>query len=123
MRGLRPAERARDDVKAIFARFQVEAFDGSAADVAVKLLEKRNVEEKTCPRCLCSDLEHKCEGCGRTASSQQRVNDAVIVATADTRPDVSVLYAFDGGVLAFGPYVTRCRIERPPHAYGPLFNR
>src|SRR5579863_6739924 len=121
MRGLRPAERANENVKALFDRFQVEALDGSAADLAVKLLEKRNTNEKICPRCLGSDSEHKCEKCARTASSQQRVNDAMIAATADTRPDISVLWAFDSGVIAFAPYVTRCRIERPPYAHGPLF--
>lgn len=123
MRGLKPEERERDEVRALFARFQVEALDNSAADLAVKLLDKRRTREKVCPRCLSSELEHECPACGRIASSQQRLNDALIAATADTRDDVPVLYTFDGGVLAFGPDVSRCRIEKPPSAFGPLFER
>jgi PIN domain len=124
MRGLRPEEREREDVKILFARFQVEAMDGAAADLAVKLLQKKNANERVCPRCLGSEHEHKCPKCGRLASSQQHLNDAVIAATADSRTAaVPVLYAFDGGVLSFAKYVSRFRIERPPAAFGPLFSR
>ena len=91
MRGLRPEERERDDVKARFARFQVEAIDGAAADLAVKLLRQKNANEKVCPRCVGSERSHKCPACGRVASSQQRVNDALIAATAETRAGVPVL--------------------------------
>ncbi len=85
MRGLRPEERARKDVQSIFGRFQVEPVDSSAADLAVKLLEERNKGERVCPRCLCSDTEHACPKCHRTVSSQQKLNDAMIAATAETR--------------------------------------
>jgi predicted nucleic acid-binding protein len=124
-RGLRPNERSLESVRALFSRFQVEPADGAAADLAVKLLQQRNANESVCPRCLGTANDHKCARCGRVASSQQRINDALIAATADTRitPAVPVLYAFDTGVLAFKPYVSQCRIEQPPNAYGPLFEK
>jgi ribosomal protein L40E len=99
----------------------VEAVDGAAADLAVKLLAQRNTNEKVCSRCLGADSGHKCTKCGRSVSAQQRLNDAMIAATADVR--AVTLYAFDTGVLSFTQYVGRCRIERPPGAYGPLFDQ
>ena len=38
----------------------------------------------------------------------------MIVATAELAPDVDVIFTFDGGMLAFAPFLTTCDIRTPP---------
>jgi len=52
----------------------------------------------------------------------QRLNDALIAATAESLNDVDTLYTFDRGILELATHVKRVRIEEPPVGYGPLFD-
>lgn len=117
-RGLKPLE--QDALKNLRSKIRIDPIDGPVADKADQLLKARSTP-KLCPRCLNSEDSHSCGKCGRNVSSQQRLNDALIVATAETK-GVDVLYAYDGGVLEFGRQKLRCRIRMPGNGIGPLFD-
>lgn len=100
---------------------RVEAVDPRVSVRAAELLNKHRQREDVCRRCLNVDVVAPCPQCGSVASHQQRLNDAIIVATADVLEDVEVLYSFDGGVLELGTQVTGCEVRRPPNPHGPLW--
>jgi predicted nucleic acid-binding protein len=103
------------------SRFFVDPFDGRVAEVAAALVEKCRNAENRCPECWAAKDAQPCKRCGANLSRQQRINDALIVATASEARDVETLYSFDGGVLSFAEHVTGVEVKRPPSPHGDLF--
>jgi len=121
MRGMRPDELERNDIQAVLSSWTVLSLDAPAAAFAAELLSKRGEAEKTCRRCLIAAKDHKCPLCGNAVPASKRINDAMIVATAETNPAIKTLYAYDNGVLSFAQYVSNCAISRPPSTRGALW--
>ncbi|WP_441287247.1 type II toxin-antitoxin system VapC family toxin [Sorangium sp. KYC3313] len=97
----------------VSSKLDVVAFDGRVAIEAARLVRVRNLKEKLCSHCLNAIAQHPCKVCRRLVASHQRINDAMIAASAEISDKVSVLYTFDGGLLSFGQHVKRCRITEP----------
>jgi len=53
----------------------------------------------------------------------QRVNDAIIIATAETNETIDVLYTYDDGIKYFSGFTVNCTIKEPPHPFGALFEQ
>jgi len=85
-----------------------------AARLASELLHRLRKSQDICPRCFSALDSASCPGCHRQVSAQQRIADALIVATAELAPDVEVIFTFDAGMLAFAPLLTTCDIRTPP---------
>lgn len=119
LRGVRPDE--REAAEALLAKTEAEMVDHRVAEHAHRLMAKRVGSRRVCERCLGAHDEHPCKVCKRLVSNDQRLRDALIIATADLLPDVSTLYSFDGGVLAYTSDVNRVAIAKPASADGPLF--
>jgi predicted nucleic acid-binding protein len=120
LRGARGKEDP-EKLQAVERKLRVLATDAAIARKANDLLTKREIQQKTCFVCLASALDKPCTKCGKNGSAVQRVNDAILVATAELTVDITVLYSFDGGVLAYSGVVSRCAIKQPAHPAGPLF--
>jgi predicted nucleic acid-binding protein len=122
MRGLRPTDDAKR-VQDILARSTSLAVDGRVAKRAADLLQQRlRAPPSACVECLALMSDKGCATCKRMGSGYQRINDALIVATADLAKDVDVLHTFDGPMMKYAEFVTGCTILRPPHAGGALFD-
>lgn len=121
LRGLKPEEQER--FSQLRDHVKIAAVDASTVDRAAALLRARNQAEKLCRKCLSAEKDRSCPACKRLVAAHQRVNDALIAATADVLTDVDVLYSYDTGVQAFGAHLHSCRIETPPDPNGPLFER
>ncbi len=122
LRGLRAAEETA--FRTMLRRLDVRAVTGPVAIRAHALLLARGPREGICPRCLSTVKSSPCGRCNALVSRQQRLNDALIVATAEHAPDVDVLYTNDDGMLAMNDFVTGLSIRRLPlDADGPLFER
>jgi hypothetical protein len=101
----------------------VEAVDVRVIDRAVDLFNKRRKVTAICRECLGALVSHPCKGCGNAVASTQRINDAIIVASADVHDSVSVLFSDDDGVHDFALDVDprSCNVQRPPPPDGDLF--
>lgn len=107
----------------ILSLLRTEAFDGSIAEDAARILEAARSDTKSCARCLNVTGASPCPGCGQLVSHQQKTHDAIIVATAARLHDVEVLYTCDQGVVELGRFVKNLRVEQPPNLDGPLFTQ
>jgi hypothetical protein len=85
-----------------------------AAQLAGSLLNQLRRRQDICPRCFNARDSAACPGCQRQVSAQQKIIDAMIVATAELAPDIDVLFSFDAGMHAFLPLLTACDIREPP---------
>jgi predicted nucleic acid-binding protein len=108
---LRPDEYQR--MEPILRKVVVERLDRPIVEFAGELLRKRRATEHVCPRCLGSDRSETCAKCGKRYSAQQRLNDALIVSTAQVLETVETLWSFDGGVHELGRYCASCQVRRP----------
>jgi hypothetical protein len=104
----------------ILEKVVVEKVDVPIVEFANELILKRNgsTEGAGCLRCLSTKTSEKCAKCGRVYSAQQRLNDAIIVATAHTVATIETLWTYDGGVLELGKLASNCKCSnhraRPP---------
>jgi len=121
LRGLRADERKK--MEPILAKVVVERFDGPIAEVANELLLKRtgSREGPACMRCLSTKNSETCPKCSRTYSAQQRLNDAIIVATAQVIGTVDTLWSYDRGVIELGRFAADCKVSQPQSST-PLFD-
>jgi predicted nucleic acid-binding protein len=119
MRGLTDDERPA--FEALTTKLRIEAVTGPVAIRADALLRARGQKEKLCRRCLGSTLQTPCTTCQANVSRQQRLNDALILATADELQDVDLAYSEDSGVQDLAGYATAVRVEPLPNPNGPLF--
>ena len=120
LRGLRADE--QEAGAELLSRTEAEAVDAVIATRANELLTRRVSSLPACALCFNAKTAATCKGCKRLVGAEQRLRDALIVATADILRDVDVLYTFDGGVIAFGEDAKGVSIQRPDSADGPLFN-
>jgi predicted nucleic acid-binding protein len=97
----------------------VEAVDAAIAEQAARILNKFRASEDVCRKCLSSTRSGRC-ACGRVVSRHQKVNDALILATAEQLAQVDTLFTYDGGILELGHYV-ECDVRKPPSPHGELF--
>lgn len=111
LRLLKPDE--RKTMQPVLDKIVVERVDRRVAEYADELLRHRREKESVCERCLSTVRSAKCPKCGRSYSAQQRLNDALIVATAEVIETVKTLYSYDSGVLELGSFCKSCRVERP----------
>src|SRR5260221_296738 len=63
-------------------RGDVRPVTAAVAERAWELLKDRGINQKVCRRCLGARDTSPCAECGANVSRQQRLNDALIVATA-----------------------------------------
>ena len=110
-------------LQAIEEKLLVLALDRPIATKASQLMRTRQILEKSCAVCLGAGKERVCTKCTRVSSTVQRINDALMVATAELTTSVHTLYSYDGGVLAYAPVLSACKVIKPAHADGPLFDR
>ncbi|WP_437762203.1 hypothetical protein WME77_29450 [Sorangium sp. So ce764] len=112
-RGMRENEIAWFDNK--LSGFEVLDISGPVATKASELLRLRvnGKGESSCYKCLGTKEEAVCGKCGLRVSSQRKLNDAIVVATAELSDKVQVLYSFDGGVHAFQKHLKQCLIRNP----------
>jgi predicted nucleic acid-binding protein len=118
LRGLRGE--ALPDFNALMAKTRVEAITAATAERANELLRARGPNEVICEKCLGSVQMLPCSKCNRNISRAQKLNDALILATADTVPDITLLYSEDGGIHHMAAFA-RSKVERLPDPHGPLF--
>lgn len=122
LRGLKDDE--AQTFTGLLRRSEVRAVSAPISIRAHELLSARGKAETLCPKCLNTLKASPCGKCQAQISRQQRINDALIVATAEQAPDVDILYTNDSGVLALANFVSGLKIERLPiNANGPLFDR
>lgn len=108
----------------LLRKIEVRAVSAPISIRAHELLSARGKAETLCSKCLNTLKASPCGKCQAQISRQQRLNDALIVATAEQARDVEVLYTNDNGVLSLAKFVSSLRIERLPiNAHGPLFDR
>ncbi len=119
LRGLKPADEAA--ARPLLDGLMGEAVSPAAAQRASDLLSKRVYTKHACHECSNLLVGHPCKKCGKHVASVQRMNDALITATAEVLEDVDILYTFDRGILDFAGDVTNLRIMEPPSIDGPLF--
>jgi predicted nucleic acid-binding protein len=122
LRGARRGHEDQDKVRALTAKLRILSLDPPMAAKADALMHARELRESICYVCLAGDKDKVCTKCGRKGAAVQRLNDALIVATAELTSDVTTLYSFDGGVLAYGEVVSSCTITKPQSQHGPLFD-
>ena len=103
----------RKAMEPILQKVVVERVDRRVAEFANELLRHRREKEPVCERCLGTSRSAKCPKCGKVYSAQQRLNDALIVATAEVIETVKTLYSYDSGVLELANYCKSCSVERP----------
>lgn len=118
LRGLR--DDAVPAFNALMAKTRVEAVTAATAERANELLRARGPNEVICEKCLGSVQSTPCSKCNRHVSRPQKLNDALILATADTVSDITLLYSEDGGIHHMAPHA-RSRVEHLPNPHGPLF--
>jgi predicted nucleic acid-binding protein len=106
---------------ALLEKVVVERVDRPIVEFAATLLKERRAAEKVCDCCLGSARSEKCTKCGKAYSAQQRLNDALIVSTANVLETVKTLWSFDRGVLELGTYCKLCDVQRPQSDI-PLFD-
>jgi predicted nucleic acid-binding protein len=111
LRLLRTDERTA--METVLQKVVVERMDRRVAEFADELLRHRREKEAVCDRCLGTSRSAKCPKCGKFYSAQQRLNDALIVATAEVIESVKTLYSYDSGILELASYCKSCTIERP----------
>lgn len=106
----------------ISQRLEVIAVDRVIAEKAAQMMRTRDgaTSGKVCRRCLnCVDT-HECGECKRFVPSTKRLNDAIIVATAELHDKVNVLYSFDGHLSrGFGSQMKNCQIIDPRSVDAP----
>ncbi len=106
----------------ILDQLYVEPVDAAVSLFAAELLEKARNRKDACPRCFNITGATACPKCGQQVSHQQKMNDALIVATASVLGDVKTLYSYDKGVLKLGEFVKNITVCHPPNLDGPLFS-
>lgn len=111
MRGLRGPQ--REALNSWRGRINIIPIDAQVANRAARIHQASRKSGKLCPKCFCFKQPLHCDLCGNQRSEPQRSNDIVMVATADVRSDVGVLYSWDKGVLALGEHVTEVQIKNP----------
>lgn len=97
------------------------AVDPKIAAYAADLMRKYRASG-VCPTCLNSKKSHQCTACGAKRSQFVRLNDAIILATAQLSADIDRLYTFDGGLLELASHIPGSKAEIPPHPSGDLFD-
>lgn len=95
------------------------------ARLSARLLIVKTGQSNTCPRCLNSMQTTPCAKCHAKLPKSSHLPDALILATAELRKDIDVLYTTDGGFDFYktNSLVQNCEIRRPPNPNGPLFER
>jgi len=111
LRLLKPDEEKR--MSPILQKVVVERVDRPIVEFAARLLNDRRNAEAICDRCLGSERSEKCTKCGKVYSAQQRLNDALIVSTANVLETVETLWSFDKGAIELGRYCNSCSVQRP----------
>lgn len=114
MRRIREHERV--PYESILPHLEVLPVDLPVANKASALLRDRDGDPsvKVCRRCLNSTKDTECVGCKLRISSYQRINDAIVAATAEVTDKVTVLYTFDGPIKnGFGDKLKNCAIIDP----------
>lgn len=120
-RRAKPHEQER--LRSFYTKLRVLSVDARIAQVAIDLIDRRgDKKEKFCSECLSAVAWAPCSACGRNKSAQQRLNDALVVATAECTGDVKTLYSFDGGVLSLGKHARDCIVRDPPNVHGDLWD-
>lgn len=120
LRGATPDE--QKGFTAMLRNLDVRAVLTPIAVRAHELLATRSAKEKVCRKCLNALNATPCGKCEQLISRQQRLNDSLILATAEHAPDVDVLYTNDNGILAMSDLARDVRVEQLPlDADGPLF--
>ena len=107
------------------SRITIIPVSAEAAKLSATLLTAKTGHDKTCSRCLNSLQTTPCKQCKAKLPKSSHLADALILATAELRRDIDVLYTADAG---FGFYqaeslIQSCTIRRPPNPHGPLFER
>lgn len=119
----------RDEERPIFERYRgrlrIDPVDAAVAERAVALFNARRSHPTVCRECLGTRDGHVCKGCRNRVCTTQRINDALIAASAEVQDDVTILYSDDSGIHDFALSVdpSRCEVRRPPHPDGELFER
>lgn len=102
-------------------RFYIHPVDPAIAESSADLLENFVKTPGVCPRCFSFKGSDPCPKCKAMRSRTSRINDAIVVATANEVTQVEALYTYDGGMLVMAKDVSGCKVMRPPHRDGPLF--
>jgi predicted nucleic acid-binding protein len=101
-------------------RLGVLPVDARVAGRAAEIIDAARRAEVMCTKCLTVVKVQKCSKCGVQRSGPQRINDILVVATADASASVGTLYSFDNGVICLGDFVKQVRVLRPPSMHPPL---
>lgn len=106
-----------DALRPVLSRLRILAFDTKAADRAAELYRASRERLNLCRRCFGTQrTEEPCPQCSRPRSRQQRMNDIMIAAHADTAAEVHTLYTFDKGMVVLNRF-TRITIAHPDQVY------
>lgn len=123
MEFLRKADpQERKKLEAFRTRLRIISVDGRCAQAAIDIITDRMSKQSLCPECLNAMTWAPCRGCQRHRSATQRLNDALILAAADTMAEVDELYTFDNGMLELGKVLVGCTVKEPPSIHGPLYD-
>jgi len=93
---------------------RTEVVDAAIASRAAALLKMSQRAPDVCKRCLGVVPPTACAHCGGQATKQRKLNDAMIVATAERRADVKCVYTTDGGMTHLGQFANVDVLEPPP---------
>ena len=114
---LRTQRKKSDALLSLLQRVNVAEVTADIAYRAAEIIDAMVASKKVCVHCLAPSGEGVlCKQCGRTVAPAARVNDAIIVATAELTPGVTRLYTFDGGLLSLPEHARlglRVEVEEP----------
>src|SRR5262245_47581245 len=110
-RNLSEPERRR--IAPMLGKLDPMPVDARVSDRAAELLRAHRRSPDVCPRCLVSTHSRSCTACGLRRVGADRIQDFIILATADVTPDVLVLLTFDRGMIEIGRSLSNVRVESP----------
>lgn len=118
-RGRRPEE------EAALSKWQNKLFihpvTAPVAEHAAELMRKYRAGGGVCTKCLNSRKSTICKVCGGKRSATARINDALILSTAQLSTDVDTLYTLDDALLELSGHLPNSKASLPPGRHGPLF--
>jgi len=102
-------------------KIRIEGVDGRVAEKAVNLISEIQKSPDFCNKCLIPKKRENCKHCGLPTAGLSRINDLIIIATAEVNSDIKELYTYDEPMIKLQQYIKNCKISKPPSCDGPLF--